>query len=174
MSAPFHVSEPDLAQRRDGRSPWPRSLLWALAAASIVFWVLRLATPADALAPPALASAPLAVDAAAVGRLLGAVKAPGSVAAAPDAASRFVLQGVIADTDGRGAALIAVDGKPARPFRVGASIGDSYVLQSVGTRAATLGTRVDAPVAFPDALKLPERPMAIPSRAPGVAPQSAP
>ena len=43
-----------------------------------------------------------------------------SPATAPDAASRFQLQGVVADDLGRGAALIAIDGKPARPYRAGA------------------------------------------------------
>jgi general secretion pathway protein C len=135
-------------------------LLWGLAAACVVFWGLRLAAPAESTAPPAVASAPVTVDPASVGRLLGAVNTPAAAAAMPDAASRFVLQGVIADTDGQGAALVAVDGKPARPFRVGASIGDSYVLQSVGARAASLGTSARGPVAF--TLKLPDRPMAIP------------
>ncbi|RYY52355.1 MAG: hypothetical protein EOO24_65305, partial [Comamonadaceae bacterium] len=112
-------------------SRWPAPVstvaVWALAAASIVFWGLRLAAPSDALAPPAVASAPAAVDPVAVGRLLGAVDAPVVAAATPDAASRFALLGVIADPDGQGAALIAVDGKPARPFRVGAKLADSYV-----------------------------------------------
>ncbi|MEJ8820627.1 type II secretion system protein N [Variovorax humicola] len=159
MSAPSTLQAPFATSLR-----WPVAiatlLVWALAAASVVFWGLRLTAPADATAPPAVTNAPVAVDPAAVGRFLGAVDAPSAAAAAPDAASRFVLQGVIADTDGQGAALIAVDGKPARPFRVGASIGDSYVLQSVGTRAATLGSGARGPVAF--TLKLPERPMAIP------------
>ena len=143
---------------------WPAPVatvvVWALAAASMVFWGLRLAAPADAVAPPAVVSAPAAVDPAAVGHLLGVVDSTAVVAATPDAASRFVLLGVIADTDGQGAALIAVDGKPARPFRVGAKLGDSYVLQSVGARVATLGGNAQGPAAF--TLQLPARPMAMP------------
>lgn len=147
---------------------WPVPLatlvLWALAAASVVFWGLRLAAPADAAPPPAVASAPAAVDPVAVGRLLGAVDAPVVAAATPDAASRFALLGVIADADGQGAALVAIDGKPARPFRVGAKLGDSFVLQSVGARAATLGADVHGAAAF--TLQLPPRPMAIPAPPP--------
>ncbi|MDM0056059.1 type II secretion system protein N [Variovorax fucosicus] len=145
-------------------APVATTVVWALAAASIVFWGLRLAAPADAVAPPAVASAPAAVDPAAVGHLLGAVDSAAVVAATPDAASRFVLLGVIADTDGQGAALIAVDGKPARPFRVGAKLGDSYVLQSVGARAATLGGNAQGPAAF--TLQLPARPLAMPGPPP--------
>jgi general secretion pathway protein C len=40
---------------------------------------------------------------------------------------------------GQGIALIAVDGKPPRPFRVGATVEDSLVLQAVARRGATLG-----------------------------------
>ncbi|RZL92290.1 MAG: general secretion pathway protein C [Variovorax sp.] len=116
------------------------------------------------MAPPAVAAAPAAVDPIAVGRLLGAVDAPAVAAASPDAASRFVLLGVIADADGQGAALIAVDGKPARPFRVGGRLADGYVLQSVGARAATLGGSAQGPAAF--TLQLPARPLAIPGPPP--------
>jgi general secretion pathway protein C len=124
-----------------------------------VFWGLRLMAPSDAVAPPAVSSgASVTVDSAAVAQMLGAVSTQAVVAATPDAASRFALQGVVADTDQQGAALIAVDGKPARPFRVGAKVVDGYVLQSVGTRAATLGASVDAAPAF--TLQLPVRPLA--------------
>lgn len=136
--------------------------LWALAAASVVFWGLRLAAPADAMMPPPVATAPAAsIDPAAVARMLGVIAAQTDVAAAPDAASRFSLLGVVADTAQNGAALIAVDGKPARPYRVGSMLADGYVLQSVGTRSAALGASADGPTAL--TLQLPVRPMAIPA-----------
>lgn len=147
---------------------WPAPVatlvVWGLAAASITFWALRLSAPAESVAPPAVASAPPVVDPVVVGRLLGAVDASTVVVVAPEAASRFALLGVIADSDGQGAALIAVDGKPARPFRVGAALADGYVLQSVGARAATVGGSAQGPAAF--TLQLPARPMAIPGPAP--------
>ena len=148
---------------------WPAALttflIWVLAVAGIAFWVLRLSAPADATPPPAVVAAPVAaVDPAAVGRLLGAVSADAQVALAPDAASRFALVGVVADVMQRGAALIAVDGRPARPFRVGSMVGEGYVLQSVSTRSAALGAGVDAPTAM--ILQLPVRPMAIPVQQP--------
>jgi general secretion pathway protein C len=133
--------------------------LWALAAASIVFWGLRLAAPSDAIAPPAVAAPAAAVDSAAVAQLLGAVPSEVVATPTPDAASRFVLKGVVADTDQQGAALIAVDGKPARPFRVGAQIADGFVLQSVTVRAAALGATPDSAPLF--TLQLPVRPLAV-------------
>jgi general secretion pathway protein C len=143
---------------------WPSAaattVLWALAAASIVFWGLRLATPSAAVAPPALnTNGAAVVDPVAVAQMLGVVQGPAAVVAAPDAASRFQLLGVVADADQQGAALIAVDGKPARPFRVGAQVAEGYVLQSLDLRAASIGASVDAPPAF--TLQLPTRPLAV-------------
>ena len=42
--------------------------------------------------------------------------------------------------------MIAVDGKPARPFRVGGMIEEGLVLQSASARQATLGQSRDGPV----------------------------
>ncbi len=144
-------------------SRWPAASatagFWALAAASAVFWGLRLSAPPDAIAPPAVASAPaVSVDPALVAQLLGVLPAQSNVVAAPEAASRFALLGIIADADQQGAALIVVDGKPPRPFRVGAKVVDGYVLQSVSTRSASFGARADGPSAF--TLQLPTQPLA--------------
>lgn len=138
------------------RAPTATALLWTLAAASAVFWTLRLLAPADGLAPPVATVRPVAsADPAAVARLLGAVPKVNTVAATPEAASRFALWGVIAYGTSRGAALISIDGKPPRPWRVGAQLGEGYVLQSVGLRAATLGTSLNSAPAF--TLQLPVR-----------------
>ena len=66
-------------------------------------------------------------------------------AAAPSLASRFQLQGVMAGGPNAGAALIAVDGKAAKPFRVGAVVADGLVLQSAQGRRVTLGAAMDGP-----------------------------
>ncbi len=122
---------------------WPvrvlTGLLWAAVAACVVFWVLRLA-PSQALpttAPPPL-RLPDPPDPTAVARVLGGV--PGSVQAPPAAeAGRLVLTGVVARRSGDGAALIAVDGEPARPLRVGSRVQGDLWLQSVQGRQARLG-----------------------------------
>ena len=121
-------------------------LVWALAAACAVFWGLKLFAPGPGpvVAPVAWAE-PAAVDAAAVARLLGAPQgAPVAVAAAA-VPSRYALQGVLAGRQSGGAALIAVDGKPARPVRVGAVVEEGLVLQSVQGRKALLGADRDGP-----------------------------
>ncbi|HEY8356040.1 MAG TPA: type II secretion system protein N [Ramlibacter sp.] len=116
--------------------------LWLLAAACAAFWALRLGSGPEVAAPPAPGPRTVAVDPAAVGRLLGGVPtAPGVVIAAPVAtlASRFQLIGVAAGaSSGGGAAVIAVDGKTAKPYRVGSVVEEGLVLQSVQGRRAVL------------------------------------
>lgn len=121
--------------------------LWAAAGASVVFWGLRLSGPQGSLPVPPVAPAPLALDAMALARLLGAV--PSAVApAAPVAAvaSRFALVGVLSGRQsGGGAALIAIDGKPAKTFRVGAAVDEGLVLQALQPRQAQLGASMGGP-----------------------------
>jgi general secretion pathway protein C len=118
---------------------------WALVAGSAAYWGLKLmpgsTAPVTVLAP---ARGPAVADPAAVARLLGAV--PAAAAAAPaSVASRFSLVGVVAGRSHRGAALIAVDGKPAKPFRVGSAVDEGLVLQSVEGRRAVLAASADGP-----------------------------
>lgn len=121
--------------------------LWTLAAGSMVYWGLRLSAGLpDTLAPPPPASAGVTIDAQAVGRVLGAE--PVATPQAVSLASRFVLQGVVAEASGRGAALIAVDGKPARSYRVGSVVEEGLLLQSVAPRQATLAVALDSPAAL--------------------------
>ena len=118
--------------------------VWGLAAFSIVFWTMRLmqqATPGlpVAAAPPQAVQA----DAASMVRVFGrSVVKPVNVAAPEqpliDPSTRFVLMGVAAQRNNQGVALIAVDGKPARPYRIGGKIEDVYVLRSVTKGSATL------------------------------------
>ena len=117
--------------------------LWAAAGASVVFWGLRLSAPAVGTAAPVVVPPAAAPDAQALARLLGAVPQAANAAPVPSAptlASRFALIGVLSGRDsGGGAALIAVDGKPAKPFRVGAAVDEGLVLQALGPRQAQLG-----------------------------------
>lgn len=124
-------------------------VLWALAGASVVYWGLRVSSRSVAQSAPAVASTAAVPDAQAVARVLGALPAGAAVTmAAPVAslASRFALIGVLAGrTSGGGAALIAVDGKPAKPFRVGSVVDSGLVLQALGPRQAQLGAGAGSP-----------------------------
>lgn len=123
-------------------------LVWALVAAGVMFWALRL------IARPApLPSNVLAVDSrvAAGGdfvRMFGAAPVAESAAPAPIAQnSRFKLLGVLAPAgvaesglhSQGGVALISTDDKPAKPYVVGAPLDDGLILQSVARRSASIG-----------------------------------
>jgi general secretion pathway protein C len=131
--------------------------LWALVGISAVYWGMKLGGTgrgANVPVPPLRAVAPS--DPAALARLLGSAPAalPAGGALVPSLASRFQLLGVVAGVrSGAGAALIAVDGRPAKSFRVGASVADGMVLQSVRGRQAVLGAAMGGPATV--ALNLP-------------------
>lgn len=140
---------------------WSRGVtlvVWALAAASAAWWGLRitgLSQPLRMVPAPLFVANDIGVDAPAVARALGAVAAA-DAPAPPAAASRFALLGVVASRSSQGAALIAVDGKPGRAYRVGSKVEDGLVLQAVEPRRARL-----APVSGPGAalvLEMPQRP----------------
>ena len=124
-------------------------LVAALAAASAAYWVLKWTGTASVLplAAPIL-PAPRPVDPQAVARLLGGGQTAALVLPADSVASRFKLTGVVADRAQSGYALISVDGKPAKPYRVGALVIDALVLHSVAPRSAAFAASLDAPVAF--------------------------
>ncbi|KLR59752.1 MULTISPECIES: type II secretion system protein N [Diaphorobacter] len=131
-------------------------LLWALAGATAVYWGLKLSASPGGTAPAAAAPEPVVTDTQALARLLGASPVLAAAEAAPSAASRFVLMGVLAGTaSGGGAALIAVDGKPAKPYRVGANVEPGLVLQSLGKGAARLGASMDGATTL--ALEMPRK-----------------
>ena len=123
-------------------------IVWALVAASVVFWALRLFVRAPAAPPHSVAVIGAATAQGDLTRLLGAAPvAPAAAAAlAPELASRFRLIGVMAPkgkpsalVTGQGVALISVDGKPARAFGIGTRLDRDLVLQSVSLRAASIG-----------------------------------
>ncbi len=124
------------------------AVVWLLVAASVFAWARRFTEPLPAATAPATGTATAYGDAvpdpgaAAWIHLLGGSGADSNPALAPPGDSaRFQLLGVIADAAdlGRGVALIAVDQQAARAYRVGAQVDGDWLLQSVGTRTASLG-----------------------------------
>jgi general secretion pathway protein C len=127
--------------------------IWLLAAATAVYWVLKFVpsptAPANAAVVGGLTT--LQPDSSALARGLGgglvAVTAAANSAPVVSTidAARFVLTGIVT---GQGKqqnlALIAMDGKPARPYKVGAELTDGVVLVSVNRYEAGLGTSADA------------------------------
>ncbi|HQD15607.1 MAG TPA: type II secretion system protein N [Ottowia sp.] len=167
----------------------PTLLLWALLAASALWWWLRAGQPVAPPQAPVAGGAPaaLTVDSAQVARALGATAAaPAAPAAAPELGGRLALKGVVTH-GGQGAALIALDGKPARPLRVGAlleGVDGGWRLRAVSPHAAVLAAdgrelrlEMPAPAArtaavgvAPVAPPLPGAPMSPPPGAPELRP----
>jgi general secretion pathway protein C len=137
-------------------------VIWAAVAASAMFWILRLGASS-----PTAPSHTVAVSAATaprgdLTRVFGAAPArptagPAGVVQTP-LSSRFKLLGVAAPRQGgdrTGLALIAIDGKPARSYAVGAAVDGDLLLQSVHSRGAMLGARGAAPLVTLDLPALP-------------------
>jgi general secretion pathway protein C len=130
-------------------------LLAALAAASAVYWGLKWpgndATGSKGAAAAVATSEGPVADPSALARALGGGNGPVSALATADTSAtpgRMVLMGVVANPTSPkngGAALISIDGKPAKPYRVGTRVDDNTVLQSVGPRSAVLAATLDGP-----------------------------
>ena len=113
-------------------------LLWAAAAAVVVFWVLRFMGSSSAQLPPVPPAQPVQASAQLVAKALGAVALP--AAATPVAPSRYALQGVLAGHDtGGGAAVISIDSKAPKAVRVGEAVDEGLILQSLSAHEAKLG-----------------------------------
>ena len=146
-------------------------VLAALAAASAVAWGLRWSAVRSLPQSAALAEEGAVADPQRVARALGAVEysaAPIAAAATGVLASRLSLQGVVVPKGLQGgAALIAVDGKGAKPFRVGAEVVDGWRVVAVASRRAELAQKGEGPRT---ALEMaPLAAAATPSTAPAIA-----
>jgi general secretion pathway protein C len=123
--------------------------LAVLAALSATYWVLKSTRASSVpIAVPVASSGIAALDSKSIARALGGGISVSTSAPGADAVTRnqFVLVGVLAEGKRGGAALISVDGKPAKPYAVGATVDGSLVLQSVAARRASLSSGMDGPV----------------------------
>ena len=115
-------------------------LVWAGVAYTAVFLVLRWSEGADEGAPLIVGIEQKQfspdVDSLSVSKALGV--APVQSASA-NLASRFVLVGVMDGGPSQGVALISVDGKPAKPYRLGQTVSDGLVVVGTGPKKAELG-----------------------------------
>lgn len=119
---------------------WLAAGLWLLAGLSASYWGLRAWGDAELVKVPAPAAEPATVDQEAVARGLGAVSVVASqTEGEPIEASRHVLRGVVRDRAGRGVALIASDGKPAKPYRIGDELPGGLRLRELTPREVLLG-----------------------------------
>lgn len=125
-------------------------VLWALVAATAVFWALRLFVTSPAAPAYVVPVGEVTAVRGDLTRLLGSAPVATTAAvAAPEAASRFRLLGIMApkgaSSTSQGVALIAVDGKMAKAYPVGAQLDANLVLQSVSLRTVSIGSGQGTP-----------------------------
>jgi general secretion pathway protein C len=137
-------------------SRWTGFFVWALVAASTAFWGIKIFAATRPVPPGAQAPQAVAANGP-MERLFGAVAVAAVAApAAHPESERFQLVGVIAPPGGAaqgGFAIVALDGQPARPWRVGALVDGNTSLLAVSKRGAEFGPQ-GGPTAF--TLQLPE------------------
>jgi general secretion pathway protein C len=124
-------------------------VIWALVAATAVFWGLRLFVRAPAAPTYTVPVGDAAAVRGDLARLLGTapIAAPSAVAT-PEASARFRLLGIVAPKypadaaapAGHGVALMAVDGKMPKAYAVGARLDNDLVLQSVSLRTVSIAS----------------------------------
>ena len=117
-------------------------LVWAVVAYSAVVFALQWGggVPVDyAVAGSEQKQVTPDVDTLSVSKALGV--APVQSASA-SLASRFVLVGVMDGGPSQGVALISVDGKPAKPYRLGQTVSDGFVVVGTGPKKAELGPQL--------------------------------
>ena len=118
--------------------------LFAALCAIIAGWALQLLAPRAPIAPGgAVAQGQSGADVALATQLFGGVPRP-STSAAPAAPSNIQVTGVL-EAGERGVALLAIDGRPAKPFAVGDTLDGGLRVVSVTVDGVGL-TRGDQPM----------------------------
>jgi general secretion pathway protein C len=135
-------------------------VLAALAAGSASYWVLKWTNgpTAPTTQQVSLPTVPV-IDTSKLAQMLGAA-APAAANTTADVPAnpngKFKLLGVIAQGTQHGSALIATDGQPAKPYRVGEHVTDDLLLVTVNARSVMLGLSLKSTTGV--ALELPSTP----------------
>jgi general secretion pathway protein C len=147
------------AALKSGSNSWTLRLftllIWLLVGLCAAYWAFKFATTKTIEATATPAAPTVVVDSKAIGRLLGATDNIAVKAMNTPANTKFVLFGLANSAGGQGYALIALDGKPAKPYRVGSLVADDLVLKSISKTGVLLATSLKAPDGV--TLELPER-----------------
>lgn len=121
---------------------WPAWLAtcaaFALLCAVIAYWTMLALAPRAVIAPSRAAKEPRALpDLQFVAQLFGVPPNAGPAVAPP---SNIQVVGIVA-AGRKGAAILAVDGKPGKPYAVGERITPSQLLAEVRTDRVVIDTR---------------------------------
>ena len=118
--------------------------VWLLAVMCGVYWAMKFVTVKPVNAVFASTNPAVVLDTKAIAKLLGAPDIVATQAAITSASSNYALFGLAVTKVGTGVALISMDGKPAKPYRVGSKVADEWVLKSISRTYAILATAMSA------------------------------
>ena len=130
-------------------------LVWLLVGLCAAYWAFKFVTTKPVEVTAALAAPTVPVDSKAVGKLLGATDSVAIKSTNTQASTKLALFGLANSADGQGYALIALDGKPAKPYRVGSLVADDLLLKSISKTGVMLAASLNALDGV--MLELPER-----------------
>lgn len=119
-------------------------MIWLAVGLCVAYWAFKFITTKPVEATAALPAPALVIDSKAVAKLLGAAD---NVAAKPvnvAVSTKYALFGLAGTARGQGVALIALDGKPAKPYRVGSVVADSLILKSISNTGVILAASITA------------------------------
>ncbi len=147
---------------------WSRGLswsVWALVGASVVYWGLQFFAPHQSVPLETQVAVPKSIQRGDLTRIFGPDEAPiSSEQATPAPDKRFTLVGVVApraragsQAAREGIALISIDSKPAKAYRVGAIVDGDTLVQVVNARSVALGPKGGAATV---SLEIPPLPVA--------------
>lgn len=128
-----------------GWAAWTASLVATVVlGATLAYWGLLLGAPVPPIGPARLAAAlPDSTDTAITARLFGTAAA-GTPASAEVSSLPVQVVGIVA-AGRRGSALLAVEGRPARAYAVGAAVTDGLRVRAVQADAVVLEREGSAP-----------------------------
>lgn len=111
-----------------------RTVLWLGTVGLAVWLLIKLFAPAPVVAPamPAQASANYQIDQSPEARLMGVETAGGLT---PPSVN---LLGIFANSEGKGAAVMSIEGQPAQSKRVGDEVANGWTLEEVGPTFAVM------------------------------------
>jgi general secretion pathway protein C len=143
----YRLHDNQFMQLNLSRVGWPglaSFVLAGLTAGSAAYWFWLRSTPAVSLPLVSVAEQTAILEDHGLARLLGHQESDSAMVLVPVVNGRFALTGVLAGSAKGGAALISVDGTPAKSFKLGDRVADNLYLQSVSRRSVILADRSDS------------------------------
>jgi general secretion pathway protein C len=120
-------------------------IVWAAVGLCAAYWAFKFVTTKPVEATAAVAAPAVVVDTKAIAKLLGATDSVANQGIYIASKVKLSLFGLATSPTGQGIALIAIEDKPAKPYRVGAKVTDDLVLKSISKVDAVLAASATAP-----------------------------